>query len=448
MFNRTIPFLILLVFLVTASSAMAQKSGSIDQKWSKEAKKALQESPLTVSKEVFSEIRDTWALAVTPALKRVCGEDAAIRTTLGIIRDDIHNPCFVLTARGSTKAKTRRPAYESTRARTVPLRSVEMRIYLNQPEVLEQRKGECFDITTAITNGKPLMEIKFAGDRSVRQTRPDGNTDSVDWSVGDRYLRVTANSSSGTADALAIATMLQNACNTSRWYEFPGFLRVIPVKPPIPTTPPPLPIVKKPAVQPAGNVGDGPSDTMVKVRLTTSMGDIVLALNETKAPLSVANFLQYVDDEYYDGTIFHRVMSNFMIQGGGLTPSMTKKATRPAIRNEWQNGLKNARGSIAMARTNVPDSATSQFFINVVDNPALDQPQGDGAAYAVFGKVIEGLDVVDNIRYTQVGTRSGRRNVPLQTVLIEKIRRVKAPATATSKPARDPSDPHYGHNHD
>ena len=159
------------------------------------------------------------------------------------------------------------------------------------------------------------------------------------------------------------------------------------------------------------------------VLMTTSLGDILLELNGEKAPISVANFLSYADKEYYDGTIFHRVMSNFMIQGGGLTPGMAKKPTDPPIKNEWRNGLKNKRGTSAMARTSAPDSATGQFFINVVDNATLDQPRG-GAAYAVFGRVVAGMDTVDKIRYVDVGMKKGRQNVPIETVMIEKVRQI------------------------
>lgn len=155
-----------------------------------------------------------------------------------------------------------------------------------------------------------------------------------------------------------------------------------------------------------------------RVKMSTSLGDIVLQLDAQKAPISVKNFLEYAEDGYYAGTIFHRVISTFMIQGGGFTPEMDEKkeGLRPAIRNEWTNGLKNVRGAIAMARKGwrpgmppeqkqkMVNSATAQFFINVVDNPRLDQPQVDGAAYCVFGKVAEGMDVVDKIRDAELVT--------------------------------------------
>lgn len=144
----------------------------------------------------------------------------------------------------------------------------------------------------------------------------------------------------------------------------------------------------------------------VRVKLKTSIAEepIILELYPEKAPLSVQNFLAYVKSGFYEGTIFHRVMHTFMIQGGGYTKDMDEKkeGLRPPIQNEWKNGLKNRRGSIAMARTNAPDSAQAQFFINVVDNERLDQPISGGAGYAVFGKVVEGMNVVDQIRNTKV----------------------------------------------
>jgi cyclophilin family peptidyl-prolyl cis-trans isomerase len=158
------------------------------------------------------------------------------------------------------------------------------------------------------------------------------------------------------------------------------------------------------------------------VELKTNMGDIVLALEPGKAPKTVANFLQYVKDGFYDGTIFHRVIDGFMIQGGGFTPDMKQKETRSPIPNEADNGLKNDRGTIAMARTSDPNSATSQFFINVVNNDALNftsaDPQGYG--YCVFGKVIRGMDVVDAIRTVQTGNRGPYGDVPVKPVIIEK----------------------------
>ncbi len=164
-------------------------------------------------------------------------------------------------------------------------------------------------------------------------------------------------------------------------------------------------------------------DPFPRVRLETSMGDIVLELDRDKAPRTVDNFLRYVQDGFYDGTIFHRVVRNFVIQGGGYTTALQKKATRPPIRNEADNGLRNRRGTIAMARTSEPHSATAQFFINVADNGLLDhvEPTRRGWGYAVFGRVVAGMDVVDRIQRTPTG-RVGpfRRDAPLRPVVIRR----------------------------
>jgi len=166
--------------------------------------------------------------------------------------------------------------------------------------------------------------------------------------------------------------------------------------------------------------------TAPRVLLATSAGDIVLQLDPEKAPKSVANFLEYVKSGHYDGTVFHRVMDGFMIQGGGFTPDMAQKPTRAPIPLESRNGLKNERGTVAMARTSVPDSATSQFFINVVDNSSrLDYPKPDGNGYAVFGKVVAGMDVVDRIRTVETGNVGGHQNVPVKPVLIRSATIVK-----------------------
>jgi len=147
----------------------------------------------------------------------------------------------------------------------------------------------------------------------------------------------------------------------------------------------------------------------------------VLELYPDKAPATVANFLSYVRDGHYNGTVFHRVIPTFMIQGGGFDAEMKQKTTRPSIPLESRNGLSNARGTVAMARTMVPDSATSQFFVNVVDNQRLDAANAaDGNGYAVFGKVISGMEVVDKIRAVPVGDKAGHQNVPLQPVVIRK----------------------------
>ena len=162
-----------------------------------------------------------------------------------------------------------------------------------------------------------------------------------------------------------------------------------------------------------------------KVKLQTSMGDIVIQLDAEKAPVTVKNFLTYVEEGFYDGTVFHRVIKGFMIQGGGFTEDLFDKDTHAPIVNEAKNGLSNNRGTIAMARTNVPDSATSQFFINHGDNYNLNYNQAS-AGYAVFGKVVEGIDVVDKIAAVKTTTKRSKRrgdlqNVPVESVVIQSI---------------------------
>ncbi|MEM1183793.1 MAG: peptidylprolyl isomerase [Planctomycetota bacterium] len=169
---------------------------------------------------------------------------------------------------------------------------------------------------------------------------------------------------------------------------------------------------------------------VVYAEVQTNMGTIVLALDKENAPISTANFVSYAEKRAYDDTIFHRVISDFMIQGGGLEVDLDKRASDAPIKNEWQNGLKNTRGSIAMARLgNEPDSATSQFFINVRDNDFLDTPR-DGAGYAVFGRVVDGMAVVDAIRNVPVRSRAGLENVPVDPVIIEAVRVLDAAAAA------------------
>jgi peptidyl-prolyl cis-trans isomerase A (cyclophilin A) len=164
---------------------------------------------------------------------------------------------------------------------------------------------------------------------------------------------------------------------------------------------------------PAATAAKGP-----RVRLETSLGSIVLELNEKDAPLSAANFLQYVKDGFYNGTVFHRVIDGFMIQGGGMelqAERLVEKQTRAPIANEAANGLKNDRGTIAMARTNNPNSATAQFFINVADNAGLNRPNPDGHGYAVFGRVVEGMETVDKIK----AVATGAQDVPMVPVVIK-----------------------------
>ena len=163
-----------------------------------------------------------------------------------------------------------------------------------------------------------------------------------------------------------------------------------------------------------------------KVLLHTSMGDFKLALDADDAPATVENFLQYVRDGHYDNTVFHRVIDGFMIQGGGMEPGMKQKPTRGPVANEAGNGLKNARYTVAMARTSDPHSATAQFFINVADNAFLDHkgPSPQGWGYCVFGKVVEGTDVVDRIRAVQTGTSGFHQDVPREDVVILKAEEV------------------------
>jgi peptidyl-prolyl cis-trans isomerase B (cyclophilin B) len=156
------------------------------------------------------------------------------------------------------------------------------------------------------------------------------------------------------------------------------------------------------------------------ITLQTNKGDIVIELDMEKAPISSQNFLQYVQDGFYDGTIFHRVIDNFMIQGGGFMPGMVPKATRDPIENEAKNGLSNMTGTIAMARTMDPHSASAQFFINVSDNKFLDYPGQDGWGYCVFGQVVEGMDVVNSIKGVATTMAAGHQDVPAEDIIVEK----------------------------
>jgi peptidyl-prolyl cis-trans isomerase B (cyclophilin B) len=160
-----------------------------------------------------------------------------------------------------------------------------------------------------------------------------------------------------------------------------------------------------------------------RVQMVTNYGTIIIELDNQKAPVSVENFLGYVKSGFYDGTLFHRVIPNFMVQGGGFTADFTQKETKAPIKNEADNGLKNTRGTLAMARTNDPNSATAQFFINVVDNTFLNyqSPTEMGWGYAVFGRVVEGMDVVDKITAVETSSKMGHQDVPKSPVIIEKM---------------------------
>jgi len=172
------------------------------------------------------------------------------------------------------------------------------------------------------------------------------------------------------------------------------------------------------------------------IALETSLGTIEIALHASRAPLSTRNIMNYVKSGFYPGTTFHRVIPGFMIQGGGMDIKMNEKPTGPPVRNEARNGLLNSRGSVALARTNDPHSATSQFYISVKDNPALDFGiSRDGWGYTVFGEVVSGMDVVDRIAGVLTSTRGGHQNVPVTPVLINKARVVSEPVPATAPPA-------------
>jgi len=176
-----------------------------------------------------------------------------------------------------------------------------------------------------------------------------------------------------------------------------------------------------------------------RVELKTTMGAIVIELFPDKAPATVKNFIQYVKDGHYNGTLFHRVIPKFMIQAGGFTPAFKQKPTRPPIRNEAGNGIKNTIGTVAMARTGAPHSATAQFFINVADNDFLNfrYPTQDGYGYCVFGRVVKGMDVVRRIAAVKTGSGPGpHRDVPLQPVIIERATVLEPPARGVEKPSK------------
>jgi cyclophilin family peptidyl-prolyl cis-trans isomerase len=171
---------------------------------------------------------------------------------------------------------------------------------------------------------------------------------------------------------------------------------------------------------------NSPSGPKPQVLIDTSEGPIKVELYEKQAPITVKNFLKYVDDKFYDGTIFHRVIPGFMVQGGGFLPEMKEKQAYPPIVNESDNGLRNLRGTLAMARTSAPDSATAQFFINLKNNDFLDRASArDGVGYAVFGRVIEGMDVVDKIVAQPTGLRGPHGDVPVQDIIIKSVRRLE-----------------------
>lgn len=167
--------------------------------------------------------------------------------------------------------------------------------------------------------------------------------------------------------------------------------------------------------------------TVPGARVQTSLGEFVIELDPESAPITVENFLQYVDEDFYDGTIFHRVIPDFVVQGGGFEPDLTQKETRAPIANESDNGLSNIRATVAMARTDDPNSATAQFFVNLADNLDLDAT-ADAPGYAVFGRVVEGMDVVDQIAAMETEARDGLADIPIEDMIIENVERVDFPA--------------------
>jgi peptidyl-prolyl cis-trans isomerase A (cyclophilin A) len=171
-------------------------------------------------------------------------------------------------------------------------------------------------------------------------------------------------------------------------------------------------------------VAENDSRRNIMIILSTSMGDLKIELFDAEAPVTVKNFLQYVDEGFFDGTIFHRVIPGFVLQGGGMTADMTQKKTRPPIKNEAKNGLKNKRGALSMARTQAIDSATSQFFINLADNAFLDHSARD-FGYAVFAKVIDGMEIVDRIAAVATGNSGMHQDVPLEPVVILSAKQVQ-----------------------
>jgi cyclophilin family peptidyl-prolyl cis-trans isomerase len=160
------------------------------------------------------------------------------------------------------------------------------------------------------------------------------------------------------------------------------------------------------------------------IRFETTLGEFTVELFEKEAPITVANFLKYIDDGFFDGTVFHRIVPGFVIQGGGFTEDMTQKRTQPPIQNEADNGVKNARGSLSMARTNDINSATSQFFVNLKDNDFLDHKGRGNFGYAVFGRVTQGMEVIDKIAAVETGRRRGHDDVPLEPVIMTSVRRL------------------------
>lgn len=190
---------------------------------------------------------------------------------------------------------------------------------------------------------------------------------------------------------------------------------------------------------PSGAIAQQASSLEPKVRFETSAGDFVIQLDTVRAPLTAENFLRYVRDGFYDGLILHRVVANFVVQGGGYLPDLKARTTRASIPNESGNGLSNQRGSVGMARSETPHSATSQFYVNVKDNPGLN-PLPSRWGYAVFGQVVEGMDVIDRIAYVPTGERAGIVDTPLEPIVIRRASVVGETAAAAAAPGPPPAD--------
>ncbi|MEM7230150.1 MAG: peptidylprolyl isomerase, partial [Planctomycetota bacterium] len=359
--QRKLCTLMVLLLAILAPAVHAQIEPASD-KWSPDVRKAMLTTPDVLSRAVHLELRDTWRAVVTPTLRDIVGDDARIQATV-FSRNAGEGRNYVLfTARGQTAERCRVPAHGDTSARRRPVMKVEYQIFLHRDEL------------AAVDGG------------TVSETRDDGNVSTMKTSFDDRRISIEVSSTDGTANAEKIGERLMGLLEGRGINQFPTEVSMDPIKPSANMIQEPA----KPALPPVVAIGEDATDEFEYVTMETTEGSIVLALNTTKAPVSVANFLSYVDAEFYDNTIFHRVMSTFMIQGGGFTSQLQQKSDglRPGIDNEWQNGLKHARGTLAMARVGGnPRSATAQFFINVVDNSMLDRPQSDGAGYAVFGKV-------------------------------------------------------------
>jgi len=383
---------------VYTPAALAQ-ANQPDEQWSPAVREACIETPETLDRAVHLELLKTWNAGIEPVMKQLV-DDGRVSTLLFPRSAGEDGNYLLFTAIGQSSSRVVVPAYED----------------------IPSRRRPALKVTYQLMPGRPDLVKAAAEDAPAGEQRGDGNVSTMTVADGEGLIQIESRSADGTADAQAVLETLQRLIEEAGFGNFPYELPMAPIVPSDEDMEEPAPR----EVPAAKAEGESPDDEFRYVRMTTTMGDIVLALNLTKAPISTKNFLQYVQDGFYDGTIFHRVIADFMIQGGGFDENLVQKQTRSAIRNEWRNGLKNTRGTIAMARLgNQPDSATSQFFINVKDNPGLDQPR-DGAGYAVFGKVVDGMEVVEAIRYVRTGAKGRfRSDVPQSTVLIEQVRQLE-----------------------